>query len=148
MPARETDPALGFHFKLEVQGRIAGYFTEISGLGSEHEVVEHKAVDERGNDLVQVLPGRLKWQPITLKRGLTALRDVWDWRKMVEDGDVVGARSNGTITMFNQNLEAIARWDFQNAWPSKVTGPQLQADSNTFAIEEMTIVHEGIERTL
>ena len=145
---RDTDPALGFHFKLEVQGRVTGYFTEIGGLGSEHEVIEHKVVDMNGNDLVQALPGRLKWQPVTLKRGLTSVRDVWDWRKMVEDGKVDQARSNGTITMFNQSLQPIAKWDFKNAWPSKVSGPQLQSDSNTFAIEEMTIVHEGIERTM
>lgn len=146
--ARETDPALGFHFRLEVQGRVTGFFTEIGGLGSEHEVIEHKVVDMNGNDLVQALPGRLKWQPITLKRGLTSVRDVWDWRKMVENGKVNEARSNGTITMFNQSLQPVAKWDFKNAWPSKVTGPQLQSDSNTFAIEEMTIVHEGIERTM
>lgn len=146
--ARDTDPALGFHFRLEVQGRVTGFFTEIGGLGSEHEVIEHKVVDMNGNDLIQALPGRLKWQPITLKRGLTSVRDVWDWRKMVEDGKVNEARSNGTITMFNQSLQPVAKWDFKNAWPSKVTGPQLQSDSNTFGIEEMTIVHEGIERTL
>ena len=146
--ARDTDPALGFHFRLEVQGRVTGFFTEIGGLGSEHEVIEHKVVDMNGNDLVQALPGRLKWQPVTLKRGLTSVRDVWDWRKMVEDGKVSDARSNGTITMFNQSLQPVAKWDFKNAWPSKVTGPQLQSDSNTFAIEEMTIVHEGIERTM
>lgn len=146
--ARDTDPALGFHFRLEVQGRVTGFFTEIGGLGSEHEVIEHKVVDMNGNDLVQALPGRLKWQPVTLKRGLTSVRDVWDWRKMVEDGKVSEARSNGTITMFNQSLQPVAKWDFKNAWPSKVTGPQLQSDSNTFAIEEMTIVHEGIERTM
>jgi len=146
--ARDTDPALGFHFRLEVQGRVTGFFTEIGGLGSEHEVIEHKVIDMNGNDLVQALPGRLKWQPITLKRGLTSVRDVWDWRKMVEDGKVNDARSNGTITMFNQSLQPVAKWDFKNAWPSKVTGPQLQSDSNTFGIEEMTIVHEGIERTM
>jgi phage tail-like protein len=146
--ARDTDPALGFHFRLEVQGRVTGFFTEIGGLGSEHEVIEHKVVDINGNDLVQALPGRLKWQPVTLKRGLTSVRDVWDWRKMVEDGKVSEARSNGTITMFNQSLQPVAKWDFKNAWPSKVTGPQLQSDSNTFGIEEMTIVHEGIERTM
>ncbi len=146
--ARDTDPALGFHFKLEVQQRVTGFFTEISGLGSEHEVVEHKVVDPNGNDLVQALPGRLKWQPISLKRGITKVRDVWDWRKMVEDGKVDTARSNGTITMFNQELQPIARWEFVNAWPSKVSGPQLQSDSNSFGIEEMTIVHEGIIRTM
>ena len=39
-----------------------------------------------------------------------------------------------------------ARWDFVNAWPSKVTGPEMKTDSNDFAIEEMVLVHEGLKR--
>jgi hypothetical protein len=37
--ARDTDPLVGFHFQLDLGGVVAGYFTEISGLGSENEVV-------------------------------------------------------------------------------------------------------------
>jgi phage tail-like protein len=146
MPARESDPLVGFHFAVEVQGQITGYFTECSGLGSETEVIEHKVVDGRGVDVVQKIPGRLKWQDITLKRGITAQMDMWQWRKMVEDGDIQGARKNGSIVMFDQSLKEVARWDFERGWPSKVTGPQLQADSNAFGVEELTIVHEGITR--
>lgn len=44
--ARATDPLVGFHFQLDLGGVVAGYFTEISGLGSENEVVEHKIVED------------------------------------------------------------------------------------------------------
>ena len=140
------DPVVGFSFKLEVQGRVSGYFTEIGGLGSEHDVVELKATDQNGNDVVHQVPGRLKWQPITLKRGITDVRDIWDWRSTVEKGDVRGARSNGSIIALDQQGTPVARWDFQNGWPSKVSGPQFQSDSNSFAIEEVTIVYEYIGR--
>lgn len=93
------------------------------------------------------IPGRMKWEDITLKRGITSNVDVWTWRKQVEDGDVDGARKNGSIIMFNQKMDPVARWDFESAWPSKVTGPQPKSDSNEVAIEEMTIVHQGIKRT-
>jgi phage tail-like protein len=125
---------------------ITGYFTEVSGLGSEHEIIEHKVVDESGHDLVMKIPGRLKWTDITLKRGITSNMDIWDWRKQVEDGDVQGARKNGSIVMYDQSYSQVARWNFANAWPSKVTGPSLNAQNNEFGIEEMVIVHEGIER--
>jgi phage tail-like protein len=92
------------------------------------------------------IPGRMKWEDITLKRGITGNMDVWKWRKQVEQGDVEGARKSGSIIMYNQMLTPVARWDFVRAWPSKVTGPQPKSDSNEVAIEEMTIVHEGIER--
>jgi phage tail-like protein len=44
-------------------------------------------------------------------------------------------------------MNVAARWDFVNAWPSKVSGPDIKADGNEFGIEEMTIVHEGMRRT-
>ena len=140
------DPLVGCQFSLEIQGVITGYFTEVSGLGSEHEVIEHKVVDESGHDLIMKIPGRLKWTDITLKRGITSSMDVWDWRKQVEDGDVEGARKNGSVVMYDQSYTQVARWNFSNAWPSKVTGPSLNAQNNEFGIEEMVIVHEGIER--
>ncbi len=143
---RESDPVLSFNFGLEIQGTVTGYFTEVSGVGSEHEVVEHKAVDEKGHEFVQKIPGRLKWGDITLKRGVTDKMDVWDWRRLVEEGKMKDARKNGSIVIFDRNYEELARWNFTNGWPSKVSGPNIKADSNEFAIEEMTIVHEGILR--
>jgi phage tail-like protein len=146
MAARDSDPLISFHFAIEVQGKISGFFTECGGLGSEHEVIEHEIVDTKGREIVQKLPGRMKWQDITLKRGITKEMDIWKWRKQVEDGDVEGARRNGSIVMFDQGLKEVARWNFERGWPTKVTGPSLQADSNAFGVEEMTIVHEGITR--
>ena len=144
MPERE-DPLVGFHFSIDIGGVIKGYFTECSGLGSEHEVIEHKVV-EGNKELVIKMPGRLKWENITLKRGITKSMDIWKWRKQVEDGDVEKARTNGSIVMYDQHANPVARWDFDKGWPSKVTGPQPKADSNEIGIEELTIVHEYIKR--
>lgn len=144
--AQQEDPIVGFHFSVEIQGAVTGYFTECSGLGSETEIIEHKVMTEKGVEIVMKIPGRMKWEDITLKRGITKVMDVWTWRKQVEDGDVEGARKHGAITMFNQKLEPVAQWVFERAWPSKITGPQPKSDSNEVGIEEMTIVHEGIKR--
>ena len=143
--ARE-DPLVAYHFAFEVQGTVTGYFTEVSGIGSESEIAEQKVVSEKGIQVVLKTPGRLKWGDITLKRGLTSNMELWKWRKMIEDGDVKGARKNGTITMFDQKLEAKAQWDFKNAWPSKISGPTPKSDGNDMQVEELTIVHEYIVR--
>ncbi|MCQ3975936.1 MAG: phage tail protein [Anaerolineae bacterium] len=140
------DPLVGFHYALEIQGRVSGFFTECSGLGSEHEIIEHKVVDEKGRQLLLTVPGRLKWQQITLKRGITDSMDIWNWRKQVEDGDVEGARANGSITMMDQHLSPVARWDFENGWPVKVSGPQLKSDGNEIGVEELSISHNGLWR--
>ncbi len=147
MPSRAEDPLVSFSFAIEVQGIISGFFSEVSGLGSETEVVEHKVVSDGTKEIVRKIPGRSKWGDISLKRGITSIMDVWSWRKMVEDGDIAGARKNGSIMMYNQSGDIVAKWDFVNAWPSKVSGPSIQADSNALGVEEMTLVHEGIIRS-
>lgn len=144
---RESDPLVGFNFRLELKGgQVAGYFTEISGLGSENEVIDHKVVDGKGHELVQKIPGRLKWGDVTLKRGVTNDMNLWTWRQNVIDGKMKDARANCSIIMLDRDYQDAARWDFTNAWPSKVTGPTLKSDSNDLGVEEMVLVHEGVKR--
>jgi phage tail-like protein len=146
MATEAQNPLVSFHFAIELQGQVTGYFTECSGLGSESDVIDHKVVDGQGREFIQKIPGRMKWQDITLKRGITSAMDIWAWRKLVEDGKVQEARKNGSIVMFDQQLTEVARWNFERAWPTKVTGPQLQSDSNAYGVEELTITHENLTR--
>ena len=145
MPAGREDPLVGFHFGIDIQGVIQGFFTECSGLGSEHEVIEHKIVKD-GKEIVFKIPGRLKWENIVLKRGITSNMDIWNWRKEVEDGKVNDARHDGSVIMFDEALKEVARWNFERGWPVKVTGPQVKSDSNEIGVEELTITHEYIKR--
>lgn len=144
--AISEDPLVSFNFSLEISGQIKGFFTEVSGLGSETEIVEHKVVSEKGTEITMKIPGRLKWQDITLKRGITSSMDIWEWRKMVEDGLIDASRRDGSVVMYNQLGVEVARWNFERAWPSKVTGPSVKADDNSVGVEELTLVHEYIKR--
>jgi phage tail-like protein len=143
----EQDPLISAWFGVEFQGSVSGAFRECSGLGSENEVVEYKASGAKGEFVIKKVPGRLKWNNVTLKRGITDSMDLWKWRKLVEQGNVTEARKNGSITMYDTKGTEIARWNFTNAWPSKLTGPSTNAGSNEVAIEELEITHEGYERT-
>lgn len=142
----EQDPLVSSWFGVEFQGQVVGAFRECTGLGSENEVVEYKASGEKGEYVIKKVPGRLKWNNITLKRGITDAMDMWQWRKLVEQGKITDARKNGTITMYNQQGNAVAKWNFTNAWPSKLNGPSANAGNNEVAIEELELTHEGYER--
>lgn len=142
----QQDPLVSSWFGVEFQGEVVGAFRECTGLGSENEVVEYKASGQKGEFVIKKVPGRMKWNNITLKRGITDSMDMWRWRKLIEQGQIGQARKNGTITMYNQQGVAIAKWNFINAWPSKLTGPSANANNNEVAIEEMELTHEGYER--
>lgn len=142
------DPLVSAHFMIDVSGKATGYFTEVSGIGSETEVIDHKIMPNKGTEAItRKIPGRLKWNDITLKRGITANMDFYTWRKMVEDGKVADARASVTITMMDQAMTPVAEWTLEAAWPSKVTGPSVKSDANEIGVEEMVLVHEGIKRT-
>ena len=143
--ASRTDPLVGYHFHVEIDGITQAQFRECSGLGSESQVVEYKE-SVKGVTLIRKQPGAIKWQDITLKRGVTDIMELWNWRKLVEQGKVDEARKNGSIVLYNQAEKEIARWNFKEGWPSKLSGPSVKADGNDVAIEEMTLAIEGLER--
>ena len=146
MPGQEKDPLVSAFFTIDFGGKVAGAFRECTGLGSENEVVEYKASGDKGKFVMKKIPGRMKWNNITLKRGITANMDMWKWRQKVEDGKVTEARLNGSVVMHDQDGTPIARWNFFNAWPSKLTGPAANATNNEVGIEELEITHEKYER--
>src|SRR5215213_2715410 len=111
----EKDPLVSAWFGVEFQGQVVGAFRECTGLGSENQVVEYKASGPKGEYVVKKVPGRMTWSNITLKRGITDAMDMWKWRAVVEEGRIDEARKNGSIIMFSQQGNEVARWDFVNA---------------------------------
>jgi phage tail-like protein len=147
MADKIADPVVAFKFGLEISGKLSGYFTSVSGIGSETEVITQKLTSTNGNEpIIKQIPGRLTWTPITLRRGVTDLKDVWDWRQMVVEGKIEDARVNASIIAYSQSGEPVAQWDLENAWPSQISGPEMASDSTDFMVEEITIVHEGMTR--
>jgi phage tail-like protein len=145
--AEPTDPIVGFMFALKFNGIPYGYFADVSGLGSENAVIETKAVDASGNTIVRKSPAALKWLDIHLKRGITGVYDLWDWRQLVVSGKVGKARKSGSVVMYDSSYTLVAQWDFINGWPSRIEAPISAATaSGAFAVEEIVIVHEGITR--
>ena len=117
-----------------------------TGFNNSHEVVTHQAVNDSGDIVFQKIPGNMTYDDIVLSRGITDSLALWKWRQKVIDGDVEGARANGSIIMYNQAMEEKARFNFYNGWPSGWKGPDVKADDNSVAIEEVTITHERLER--
>jgi phage tail-like protein len=140
------DPLVVFQFGLELSGMVEGFFTECSGIASFHDVAEQLAVNQQGRAFVMKVPGILKDDDVTLKRGITSNMQIWEWRALVEAGNMQQARKHCSIIMFNRKFEEVARWTFVNAWPTKVSGPEFSSSNSEFGVEEMVLTHEGFLR--
>lgn len=127
-----------------------GGFQECAGLGLDVEVKDY--LEGGRNDGVVRFAGRVKLQPIVLKRGMFVptvggYADGWLWRwlqSLVEGARPV-PRYDGTITVGDAaDRRVVARWTFDRGLPLKVTGPTLNARTGEIAIEELHIAHEGL----
>ncbi|MDQ3806330.1 MAG: phage tail protein [Acidobacteriota bacterium] len=142
MPRRATDPFASFNFKLEIEGITIAGFSECTGLNSESNVIDYREGDE--GITPRKLPGLNKFGNITLKRGISLDKQIYDWRKDVVDGDI--KRKNLSIVLRNEKRDEVVRWNLINAWPSKYMAPDLKANANEVAIESIEITHEGLFR--
>lgn len=144
---REAPISSGVAVKLEVQGGPTGFFSEVSGLGSESEVVEQKTTGPGGQTIIRHVPGPLRWKEIVLKRGMTSDRSLWLWRAQIEAGNVRGATLKFSITLLGPSLQPIARWEGIDGWPSRLIVPSIDRNAPGLAVEELTIAHSGLVRT-
>lgn len=138
---QRNDPYRGYNFVLEIDNVPRGGFSEVGGLTAEGDSVDYR----EGTDLqpnVRKLMGMRKYANLTLKRGYTQDKALWQWYTNVMNG--VADRRNVTIVLLNERREAVLRWHAENAWINKIEGPALKAASNDVAMESMELVHEGL----
>lgn len=142
--ATSTDPFGSYNFHVEIDGILRGSFQEISGLESTVDVIEHR---EGGwNTTTHKLPGMTKHANIVLKWGVTADREISEWHQRIVQGDI--DRRNGSVVLLDRKGQEVSRWNFVQAWPTKYTGPTLNAEATDVAIETLELVHEGVERVV
>jgi len=137
-----VDPFRGFNFLVEIDGITQAGFSEVSGLDSSTPSVDYRQGDYKGGNAK--LQGITTFSPITLKRGVTVDGQLYAWRQTVIDGKT--ERKNGSIVLLDEKGEEKIRWNFSNAWPSKWTGPALNATSTAVGIETLEITHEELKR--
>src|SRR5581483_3692530 len=135
------DPFRTFNFELQIDNLTTGGFSEASGLTAEGDAVDYReGADLRAN--VRKLPGLRKYTNLTLKRGYTTNKELWDWYTNIVNG--VADRRNVTIILKNEQRQAVMRWHAEEAWINKIEGPSFKASGNEVAIESVEIVHEGL----
>jgi len=142
MALSRNDPYRTHNFRIEIDGIDRAGFREASGLETTTAPIDYR--EGTMGLSVQKLPGLVQQSTITLRGGITDDPVLWDWRKTVMDGKV--ERKNGSIVLLDEAGEERLRWNFVDAWPSKWTGPALNATGNEVAVESLEITHEGLAK--
>lgn len=108
------------------------------------------------------VPGLAKYEPVTLSRGVTSSRDLYDWFRLVneelallataqelqKDAQYSAAQSDNfrkdvVIEVLDREGKPIKAWYLFNAWPSSYSpGNDLDASSDEKLVEELTLTYE------
>jgi phage tail-like protein len=142
MPPARTDPLTSFGFLVEIEGIASAGFREVSGLGAEAEVIEYREGADKLRS-VRKLPGLVKYPNVTLKRGFTTSRELWDWWTSTRDGTL--QRRTVAITLLDDARQPVVRWLLREAWIARIEFSELDAAKNEVAIESIELAHEGLE---
>jgi len=149
------DPLVASNFYLEIDGANVATLTEVSGLDLEVEVVEMKQTTSGGQYVIAKTLGQNKVPgDITVKRIAPLDIDndpVWKWFNDIRDKGMVikdrpGNRKNGSIVIFDTSNVEVARWNFYNAWPTKISSDAFSATSSEAVNETVTFAIEYLER--
>jgi phage tail-like protein len=137
-----ADPYKNFRFLVELDGIVQAGFSDVSGFGSNVEVIEYREGGDAAN--VRKLPGKVSYPDITLKWGITDSRELYDWHLAAVNGTI--QRKNGSIILLDDAAQEKVRWNFFGAWPSKWDGADFSAKGNDVAIDTLTVSCERVER--
>jgi phage tail-like protein len=142
-------PPVAFHFKVEVDGASADSdirFTEVGGLAAELTTEE---VPEGGeNRFVQKYPLRTKYPELVLKRGLVTSKDakLIEWVERCVQGFAIEPR-DVHVKLLDAEHQPLVTWHFVRAYPTKWAIGDLNASSNSFAVESMQLFYQTFSVT-
>ncbi len=150
-----VDPLIAQNFFLEIDGNVVSILSSVSGLDIEMEVVSTEQAGANGKvQVVKTLGKSNKAPDISMVRMAPpdmAQDKLWGWFNDIRDkgmklSDRTSNRKSGSIVMYDSSNAEIARFNFTNGWPSKISTDQLSVESNDPVKETITLTVESLAR--
>jgi len=142
------DPLLGFRFKIVVDGQPVAGLNKCSALKKTTEVTPwYEGGDSSGPHQI---PGKTKYEPITLEAGVTFDTTFEDWANKVNNfqGDAAMSlatfRKDISIEVYNLQGTKVLAYNVFRCWVSEYQAlPQLDAGGNAVMISTIKLENEG-----
>lgn len=145
------DPYRNFRYKVKWDGQ---YVAGLSKMGALKRTTEMTEWHEAGENITsRKLPGKTKYEAVTLEAGVTYDTAFEDWANQVNDfashsitslGDF---RKNVIVDVFNEAGVKVLSYVLYRAWASEYQAlPDLDANANAVAITTLKVEYEWFER--
>ena len=151
--ANRFDPYKNFKFRVKWDGRYVAGVSKVGALKRSTEIVEHREGGDPSTS--RKSPGRSKYEAITLERGITHDLEFERWANKVWNfGAGLGSevslkdfRKDISIEVYNEAGQKVLAYNVFRCWVSEYQSlPDLDANANAIAIQNMKLENEGWER--
>jgi phage tail-like protein len=140
-------PFTTFNFSVEINvpgisnNICSAAFSDCDGLEMNMEV---KTIREGGNNGRQIrLSGPVNYGQLTLKRGMTATFDLWNWFNATTTNPALRADAEVVLLAADGKTER-ARFILSRCVPIKLKAPAFSAKDGQVAIEELQLAFESL----
>jgi|SRR5215217_5173653 len=145
------DPYKNFKFRVKWDGRYVAGVSKVGALKRTTEVVEHREGGDPSSG--RKSPGRTKYEPITLERGVTHdvafeqwVNKVWNFQSNNEVS-LQDFRKDIIVDLFNEAGQKVISYKVFRCWVSEYQAlSDLDANANAVAIQTIKLENEGWER--
>jgi phage tail-like protein len=145
---QRIDPYANFKFRLSWDNQYVAGLSKMSAIKRSTEVIEWR---EAGNpSVIRKLPGRTKFEPVTLESGLTHDSQLIAWADLVNNpqGDAAMSlknyRKEVKIEVLNLQATMVIRFILHRAWVAEFQAlPEMDANANAVAIQTLKLEYEG-----
>jgi phage tail-like protein len=149
------DPYKNFKFRVKWDGRYVAGVSHVSPLRRVTEVVVHRSGGDPSSG--RKSPGRTSFDAITLARGVTHDPEFEQWANKVwqlgagpgSEVSLKDFRKDIIIEFYNEAGQLALAYKVYRCWPSEYQAlPELDANANAIAIQELKLENEGWERDI
>ena len=145
------DPYRAFKFRVKIDNQYVAGLSKCSALKRTTEVTEWREGGDPSTS--RQLPGKTKYEAVTLEAGLTHDPTFENWANLVHNfqGDAAMSlrnfRKDIIIDMYNEAGQKVHSYKLFRAWVSEYQAlPELDASANAVAIQMIKLENEGWER--
>jgi phage tail-like protein len=147
------DPYKNFKFRVKWDGRYVAGVSKVSAMKRTTEVVEHREGGDPSTS--RKSPGRTKYEPLTLERGVTHDTEFEKWANKVwnfgaglgSESSLKDFRKDIIVEMYNEAGQLAIAYKVFRCWVSEFQAlPDLDANANAVAISTLKLENEGWQR--
>ena len=140
---RTDYPLLTYNYRVDIDNESIS-FSEVSGLDLAFETITYKESHTAGGKSgpnIMYMPGMIQPMNISLKKCMVkgvSMKAFYNWINSIELNRV--DKKDITVHLLDETGSTVVSWKCIDAFPTKLSAPTFDANSNEVAVESMELM--------